>query len=53
VSHGARPELDHAMLFFRCNGPLGFHWYQSRDILILFSTLATPLTENVGMARMR
>jgi hypothetical protein len=53
VSHGARPELEHAMLFFRCNGPLGFQWYQSRDILILFSTLATPLTENVGMARMR
>jgi len=53
VSHGARPEFEHAMLFLRCNGPLGFHWCQSRDILILFSTLAMRLTENVGMARMR
>jgi hypothetical protein len=37
------------MLFFRCNGPLGFHWCQLRDMLMLFSTLATRLTGNVGM----
>ncbi len=47
----ARPELEHPMLVLRRNGPLGFHCCQSRDILILFSTLATRLTENVGMAR--
>jgi hypothetical protein len=47
----ARPELEHPMLFFRRNGPLGFHCCQSRDILILSSTLATPLTENVGGER--
>jgi hypothetical protein len=46
----ARPEFEHLMLFLRRNGPLGFHCCQSRDILILFSTLATRLTENVGMA---
>ncbi len=47
----ARPELEHPMLFLRRNGPLGFHCCQSRDILMLSSTLATRLTENVGMAR--
>lgn len=47
----ARPEFEHLMLFLRRNGPLGFHCCQSRDILILFSTLATRLTENVGMAQ--
>jgi hypothetical protein len=53
LKRGARPEFEHAVLFFRRNGPLGFHCCQLRDILILFSTLATRLTENVGMARMR
>jgi hypothetical protein len=43
VSQGARPEFKHAMLFFRCNGSLGFHCCQSRDMLILFSTLARSL----------
>jgi hypothetical protein len=40
----ARPELEHAMLFFRHfrgNGPLGLHGCQLRDILMLSSTLAT------------
>src|SRR6185437_14943105 len=46
----ARPEFEHLMLLLRRTGPLGFHCCQSRDILILFSTLAMPLTENVGMA---
>ena len=37
------------MLFFRRNGPLGFHCCQLRDILILFSTLATRLdSKNVN-----
>ena len=44
----AWPELEHPMLFLRRNGPLGFHCCQSRDILILLSTLATHLTDNVG-----
>ena len=46
----AWPEFEHPMLFLRRNGPLGLHCCQSRDILILFSTLATHLTDNVGMA---
>jgi hypothetical protein len=46
----AWPEFEHPMLFLRRNGPLGFHCCQSRDILILLSTLATHLTDNVGMA---
>ena len=45
----AWPEFEHPMLFFRRNGPLGFHCCQFRDILMLFSTLATRLTDNVGM----
>jgi len=54
-SQGSRPELKHAVLPIRRdrrrnNGPLGFHWCQLRDILNLFSTLATRLPENVGMA---
>ncbi len=53
ASQGARPEFEHAMLLLRRDGLLGFHWCQLRDILILFSTLARGLTENVGMARMR
>ena len=53
VGQGARPEFEHAMLLFRRNGLLGLHCCQLRDILILFSTLATRLTENVDMARMR
>jgi hypothetical protein len=53
VNQGAWPEFEHTVLFFRRNGPLGFHWSQLRNILILFSTLATRLTENVDMARMR
>jgi hypothetical protein len=48
-SRATRPEFEHAMLFFRCNGPLGFHLCQLRDMLMLFSTLATRLTGNVGM----
>jgi hypothetical protein len=40
VGQGARPELEHTMLFLRDNGLLGLHWCQLRDILILFSTLA-------------
>jgi hypothetical protein len=52
VSRGARPEFEHAMLFFRLDGPLDFHWCQLRDILMLFSTLVGRLTENV-MAPMR
>ena len=47
----ARPELEHPMLLLRRNGPLGFHCCRSRDILMLFSTLATCLTDNVDMAR--
>ena len=46
----AWPEFEHPTLFLRRNGPLGFHCCRSRDILILFSTLATRLTDNVGMA---
>ena len=46
----AWPEFEHPMLFFRRYGPLGFHCCQSREILILSSTLATRLTDNVGMA---
>jgi hypothetical protein len=46
----AWPEFEHPMLFFRRYGPLGLHCCRSRDILILFSTLATHLTDNVGMA---
>ena len=54
VSQGARPKFEHAMLFFfRRNGSLGFHCCQLRDILILFSTLASRLTENVDMAQLR
>ena len=53
VGQGARPEFEHAMLIFRRNGLLGLHCCQLRDILVLFSTLATRLTENVDMARMR
>jgi hypothetical protein len=53
MDQGARPELEHAVLFLRRNGLLGFHCCQFRDILILFSTPAARLTENVGMARMR
>jgi hypothetical protein len=48
----ARPELEHPMLVLRRYGPLGFHCCRSRDILILSSTLATCLTDNVGMARL-
>jgi hypothetical protein len=47
----AWPEFEHAMLLLRRNGPLGFHCCRSRDILMLFSTLATCLTDNVDMAR--
>jgi hypothetical protein len=46
----ARPELEHPMLLLRRNGPLGLHCCRSRDILMLSSTLATHLTDNVGMA---
>lgn len=46
----AWPEFEHPMLFLRRNGPLGFHCCQSRDILILSSTLPTRHTDNVGMA---
>jgi hypothetical protein len=46
----AWPKFEHPMLFFRRNGPLGLHCCRSRDILILFSTLATHLTDNVGIA---
>jgi hypothetical protein len=53
MGRGARPELEHPMLFLRHNGPLGIHWHQLRDILVLFSTPATRLAGNVGMARMR
>jgi len=53
VSQGARPEFEHAMLFFRGSGPLGLHWCQLRDILMLFSTLARRLPDDVDMARMR
>jgi hypothetical protein len=53
ASQGARPEFEHAVLLFRRDGLLVFHWCQLRDILILFSTLARCLTENVDMARMR
>jgi len=54
-SQGSRPELEDAVLPIRRgrsrnNGPLGFHWCQLRDILNLFSTLATRLPENVGTA---
>jgi hypothetical protein len=38
------------VLSSRRNGPLGLHCCRSRDILILFSTLADHLTDNVGMA---
>src|SRR6202048_1713781 len=31
VSQGAWPEFEHAMLFFRGNGPLGFHCCQLRE----------------------
>ena len=47
----ARPEFEYPMLVIRRNGPLGFHCCQSREILILSSTLVTRLTDNVGMAR--
>jgi hypothetical protein len=47
----ARPELEHPMLLLRRNGPLGLHCCRSQDILMLSSTLATHLTDNVGMAR--
>ena len=55
-SQGSRTKLKHAVLPIRRdrrrnNGPLGFHWCQLRDILNLFSTLATRLPENVGMTR--
>jgi hypothetical protein len=53
VSRGARSKLEHTMLFFRRYGPLGFHCCQFRDNLILISTLATGVPENVYMARMR
>jgi hypothetical protein len=29
MKRAARPEWKHAMLFFRCNGLLGFHWCRS------------------------
>jgi hypothetical protein len=29
LKRAARPEWKHAMLFFRCNGLLGFHWCRS------------------------
>ena len=48
---GARPELEHAVLFFRRDGPLGFHCCQLRDHPDL--CLARPhvrLTENVDTA---
>jgi len=41
------------MLVFRRNGLLGFHCCQLRGIVVLFSTLALRLTENVDMAGMR
>jgi hypothetical protein len=44
LHHGARPELEHAVLFFRGNGLLGFHGFQFRNVLMLFSTLAARLT---------
>src|ERR1700738_5110944 len=53
VSEGTRTELEHAMLFFRRNGPLGLHWCQLRNNLLLSSTLATRITKNVGMAGIR
>jgi len=53
VSQGARPEFEHAMLFLRGSRPQGLHWRQLRDILILFSTLARRLPDDVDMARMR
>ena len=49
----ARPEFEHAMLFFRRNRLLDFHCCQLRYIVVLFSTLAMRLTENVDMAGMR
>jgi hypothetical protein len=53
MGQGARPEFEHAMLFLRLNGPLGFHCCQLRDILVSFSTPATRLTENVDVTRIR
>src|SRR5258707_8893854 len=53
LRQGARPELEHAVLFFRCNGPLGFHCWQFREILTLFSMAHARLAENVDMGRMR
>jgi hypothetical protein len=53
VSQGARPELEHAMLFFRYfrrNGPLCFHFCQFQDLPTLLSTMR--LTDNVDMPRM-
>jgi hypothetical protein len=45
ASQGSRPKFEHAMLFLRRDGLLGFHCCQLRDILVLFSTLARCLTE--------
>src|SRR5712675_1436113 len=53
VNRGARPKFEHAVFVFRDNGPLGFHWCQFRDNLLLFSTLANRPTNNVDMAPMR
>ena len=53
MGQGARPEFEHAMLFLRWYGPLGFHCCQLRDILVSFSTPATRLTENVDVTRIR
>jgi hypothetical protein len=50
---GARAEFEHAVLFLRRYGPLGFHCCQLRGILTLFSTPAARLAENVDMPRMR
>jgi hypothetical protein len=53
VSRVARAKFEHTMLLFRRNGLLGFHCCQLQEVLLQFSTLDTPLTDNVGMAPVR
>src|SRR5580704_19590912 len=43
----ARSELEHAVLLFRCDGPLGLHCRRLREILSIFSMHAARLAENV------
>jgi hypothetical protein len=52
--HAARPELEHPVLFLlRCDGLLGLHGCQLQENVMLSSTFAVPITDNVCRRRGR